>query len=213
MRNINYAVPVSFACYHKQYESAGVLLKHLHLTDHSRLVDWHGLGLTLLQPEWVDLLQHYSKLNLSNNYITNLPGNLLNLKSLSRLELQENRLEKLPELLFSKLPLLKTLNLAHNKIQKLPNIEKWSTSLVNLDLSYNKMEEFPEEVNGISLTMLNIAHNNFDQVPLGICKIKTLENLDFSGNEEIHELPLDMGRLTKLNTLPLNELTVSCILC
>ena len=209
MRSINHAFPVTIACYHKQYESAGVLLKYLHLTDHSRLVDWHGLGLTLLHPEWVDLLQNYGKLNISQNYIKDVPNNMLNVKSLTRLELQENSLESVPEFLFSKMPSLQTINLSHNRIKKLPDIKKWSTFLGNLDLSYNKMELFPKEVSGISLKMLNLAHNNFDEVPLGVCKIKTLEHLDLRGNEDIHELPSEMGRLTKLSTLSLAGLKVS----
>ena len=209
MRSINHAFPVTIACYHKQYESAGVLLKYLHLTDHSRLVDWHGLGLTLLHPEWVDLLQNYGKLNISQNYIKDVPNNMLNVKSLTRLELQENSLESVPEFLFSKMPSLQTINLSHNRIKKLPDIQKWSTFLGNLDLSYNKMELFPKEVSGISLKMLNLAHNNFDEVPLGVCKIKTLEHLDLRGNEDIHELPSEMGRLTKLSTLSLAGLKVS----
>lgn len=209
MRSINHAFPVTIACYHKQYESAGVLLKYLHLTDHSRLVDWHGLGLTLLHREWVDLLQNYGKLNISQNYIKDVPSNMLNVKSLTRLELQENSLESVPEFLFSKMPSLQTINLSHNRIKKLPDIKKWSTFLGNLDLSYNKMELFPKEVSGISLKMLNLAHNNFDKVPLGVCKIKTLEHLDLRGNEDIHELPSEMGRLTKLSTLSLAGLKVS----
>ena len=209
MRSINHAFPVTIACYHKQYESAGVLLKYLHLTDHSRLVDWHGLGLTLLHREWVDLLQNYGKLNISQNYIKDVPSNMLNVKSLTRLELQENSLESVPEFLFSKMLSLQTINLSHNRIKKLPDIKKWSTFLGNLDLSYNKMELFPKEVSGISLKMLNLAHNNFDEVPLGVCKIKTLEHLDLRGNEDIHELPSEMGRLTKLSTLSLAGLKVS----
>lgn len=212
MKSINQACPVSIACYHKKYESAGVLLKHLHLTDNSNLVDWHGLGLTLLREEWVDLLQNYRKLNISRNYIKDVPSNLLNLKSLTRLELQENNLESVPEFLFSKLPSLQTINLSHNRIKKLPDIIKWSTFLRNLDLSYNKMTLFPKEVSGISLKMLSLSHNNFDKVPLGVCKISTLENLDISGNEDIHELPLEMGHLTKLSTLSLEGLKVSCII-
>ena len=124
MKSINHACPVSIACYHKKYESAEVLLKHLHLTDNSNLVDWHGLGLTLLREEWVDLLQNYRKLNISQNYIKDVPSNLLNLKSLTRLELQENNLESVPEFLFSKLPSLQTINLSHNRIKKLPGIIK-----------------------------------------------------------------------------------------
>ena len=212
MRRIDHALPVSIACYHKQYESAGILLKYLHLTDHSNLVDWHGLGLTLLHAEWVDLLQNYRKLNISQNYIKDLPSSLLNVKSLTRLELQENLLESVPEFLFSKLPSLQTINLSHNRIKKLPAINKWSNFLRNLDLSHNTMKLFPKEVSGISLKMLNLSHNNFDKVPLGVCKIKTLEHLDLSGNEDIHELPLEMGCLTKLSTLSLAGLKVSCMI-
>ena len=133
------------------------------------------------------------------------------MKNLIRLDLQHNRIQVIPACLFE-LPLLRNLNISFNLISELPLVDQWSSSLRLLDCQGNKLQGFPDEVNGALLEYLNISNNNLDRIPLGICKIRTLEELDVSENKDIRVIPVELGRLTKLTQLRLKGLQV-CFIC
>ncbi len=80
------------------------------------------------------------EINLSHNEIVGVEfSSFENLHSLSRIDLNNNRLENLNE--FSLLRDLKTLNLSKNSLKDLdPKLFQNLTSLDTLDLSYNLLE-------------------------------------------------------------------------
>ena len=57
-----------------------------------------------------------------------------------------------------------------------------------------------------SLLILSIAHNQFRAVPKSICSFSSLQQLDLSDNQDILSLPVEMGRLSHLSILNLNNL-------
>lgn len=124
---------------------------------------------------------------------------------LTHIDLSDNELTTVPiELL--QLPNLKTLDLSHNKVVCIPYARKVSFSLVNLNLSDNRLTSLPLNLSAPSLISLNISKNQFSHVPLCICTFKSLTSLDLSGNSILRMLPYEMGMLTKLAWLNLNEL-------
>ena len=123
----------------------------------------------------------------------------------TKLEIQHNELEKIPEDLLQ-LPCLVELNISHNILQDLPNVLEWSPSLTTLDLSHNHLRNFPETVEAPSMLQLSISHNQFRSVPKSICSFPLLQSLDISSNQDILALPVEMGRLSQLVYLNLKNL-------
>ena len=123
---------------------------------------------------------------------------------LTHVDLSDNELTTVPvELL--QLPSLKTLDLSHNKVICIPYARKVSFSLVNLDLSDNRLSSLPLNLSALALTVLNMSKNQFGHVPLCVCTFTLLTSLDLSGNG-IRILPYEMGMLTKLVQLNLSGL-------
>ena len=123
----------------------------------------------------------------------------------TKLEIPYNELEKIPEDLLL-LPCLVELNISHNSLKYLPSAPEWSPSLTILDLSFNNLTSFPDAVEAPSLLVLSVAHNQFRTVPKSICSFSSLEQLDISDNQDILALPVEMGRLSHLSVLNLNNL-------
>ena len=122
-----------------------------------------------------------------------------------RLDLQHNELSHIPHCLL-KLPSLGELNLGHNSLEEIPDILEWSPCLTVLDLSHNQLSSLPINVIAPAIRALNLSHNQFQQVPLCICSFTTLHSLNLSENQDIRQLPAEMGRLSQLSRLSLTGL-------
>jgi Leucine-rich repeat (LRR) protein len=120
------------------------------------------------------LIDHLSNTNiigiaLNYNYITSLPENIGNLKSLRSLELTANRLTTLPES-FGNLESLRELYILNNSLTRLPE-------------SIGSLQK---------LEYLNLATNNLRTLPESIKYLQNLENLNLKGN------PMDPDYISKL---------------
>ena len=122
-----------------------------------------------------------------------------------KLDLQHNDLKQIPRALLE-LPSLHELNLSHNQLQDIPDVPEWSSVLSVLELSHNQLTNLPLNAVASSIRNLNISFNQFRNVPLCICGFTTLHTLDLSNNPDILTLPAEMGRLSTLNRLYLNNL-------
>jgi Leucine-rich repeat (LRR) protein len=143
--------------------------------------------------------------------LTAIPSNIVDLHKLCRLDLQNNQLQRIPSGLL-KMNCLRTLNLSKNKLAELPRKCHWSPSLKTLDISDNFLDSLPKNMGKAKLRNLYLARNNFYDVPLCVCELLTLGNLDLSGNRNLRELPVQMGRLTEIYSLKLANLDqVSCL--
>ena len=124
---------------------------------------------------------------------------------MSRVDASDNHLTNIPAGLLQ-LPNLKFLYLSNNKITCLPDAPQWSRTLRELELSNNCLSSLPMNVNASSLTYLNLSKNQFSSVPLCVCTFTTLTSLDLSDNLKIRNLPYELSMLTKLNWFYLSGL-------
>ena len=122
-----------------------------------------------------------------------------------KLDLQHNDLRHIPRCLLE-LPSLGELNLAHNSLEEIPDVVEWSPCLTVLDLSHNQLSSLPINVIAPAIWALNLSYNQFRQVPLCICSFTTLHSLNLSENQDILQLPAEMGRLSQLSRLGLTGL-------
>lgn len=208
VKKIDHAFPVSLACNKERFPAARCLLFNIYCCEPKLEADWHGLAIPLLKPEWIENLKTYKKLFFSWNSLTVLPNNMACLNNLLRLDLQHNSLQAIPGCLLQ-LPLLRNLNISHNMIQSLPVVDRWTSSLNILDIQGNFLYTFPECVDGATIQYLNLADNRLVKIPNGLCKLKSLTSLDIGGNKEIHDLPMQLGKLSKLVDLSLKGLQIT----
>lgn len=97
--------------------------------------------------------------------------------------------------------------MSHNSLKKFPDVPKWPENLQILDLSFNKLVTLPpDHVEAPNLRQLDISNNNLSKVPASICSFVNLTDLNLSNNPSILDLPLQMGRLFKLQRLELSNL-------
>ncbi|MFX1497427.1 MAG: leucine-rich repeat domain-containing protein [Promethearchaeota archaeon] len=87
-------------------------------------------------------LESLKVLNLSFNWITELPRKITRLQSLEKLIIQESRLQKIPEYI-ANLKNLKVLDIQGNYLEKLPQCLLESDSLKHILLSVFKYHELP----------------------------------------------------------------------
>ncbi|MDA0525292.1 leucine-rich repeat domain-containing protein [Methanococcoides alaskense] len=163
--------------------------------------------LTQLPPEIVEI-KNLRILFLSNNRFTQFPMELVELKNLIVLDLSSNRLTQFPMELVE-LKNLKTLFLSDNQFTQLPPEIVELTNLTTLDLSGNQLTQLPPEIVEFkNLTTLDLSGNQLTQLPLEIVELKNLTTLVLSDNQ-LTQLPLEIVELTNLTTLELsnNQLT------
>ena len=94
-------------------------------------------GLAYL-PDWVFQLTHLKSLNLEDNRIQSIPQMRFQSKKIEKLNLSNNYLKSIPDWIFE-LTHLKELNLARNRIRSLPEPERLihMPNLKRIDLSLN----------------------------------------------------------------------------
>ncbi|CAI4230952.1 unnamed protein product [Auanema sp. JU1783] len=158
---------------------------------------------TIEQSVFVDL--SIDELNLSGNRFTEAPHALGRLYRLKKLDLSLNKISKLYQFVFNKIPHLQVVNISHNELQSVgPYVFSDSEHLAQLDLSHNQISLiFRDSLSKCSqLRRLNLSHNRLNTYDDAFTVIPSLRHLDISFN-----------RLTSLiwTTLPtkLEHLTAS----
>jgi hypothetical protein len=122
-----------------------------------RRLNLSGLKLEVVPPE-LDRLNNLQELNLSNNYLTQVPN--FNLPLLTKLELNNNHLTQVPNF---NLPLLTGLALYNNQLTQVPNFNL--PRLTKLALHNNQLTQVPNFTNLPLLTQLALGKNQLTQVP------------------------------------------------
>ena len=113
-------------------------------------------------------------LDLENNAFTTLPAGIFNgLRSSLKIlllgnELGDEKLEQLPDGIFSNLTELRALNLCYNELTALPSGINGLTKLRVLILCHNNLEELPDGIfSGLTqLTGIRVDGNSTDPLPL-----------------------------------------------
>jgi Leucine-rich repeat (LRR) protein len=169
-------------------------------------VNWSKLRLSTIDESWLFHIKSWVQfLNLSHNTLTSLPECLIDLKMVVSLNLSKNKLKVVPMELFSMIS-LRDLNLSGNGIAELPEIPQWRPVLKTLNVSDNNLSSLPDGIGRSYMETLNLSRNHFTRVPLAVCEIISLRDLDLSDNREINHLPDEMGKLRNLFNISLKNL-------
>jgi leucine-rich repeat protein SHOC2 len=123
----------------------------------------------------------WSKLDLSNMGLVEIPEEIENLAFLVKLDLSRNRLDSIGPIL--RLSAITKLTLAHNELRELPEALSEFTVLRVLNVSRNLFTKFPMVICQLSgLRELYIAHNKISSLPLALGNVAGLESLNVSHN-------------------------------
>ncbi len=160
-------------------------------------------------PECIGNLEKLRYLNLENNKIETLPDNFGNLKDLEELIIDRgNELLELPEN-FDNLTKLRILKLSENKLKKLPRGFSKLVKLEEIEITGNNLTELPEDIGNLqNLLQLHVRSNKISTIPTSLFKCQKLIMLDFSFNP-IGIIPEGIAQLKDLKYLYLmnNELS------
>ncbi|XP_067417207.1 DISP complex protein LRCH3 isoform X4 [Emydura macquarii macquarii] len=141
-------------------------------------------------------------LNLYQNCIRYIPEAILNLQSLTFLNISRNQLSTLPVHMCS-LP-LKVLIASNNKLVSLPEEIGQLRHLTELDVSCNEIQTIPPQIGNLeSLRDLNIRRNHLVHLPEELAELPLIR-LDFSCNK-ITTIPVCYRNLRHLQTITLDN--------
>ncbi|NXH03217.1 LRCH3 protein, partial [Loxia leucoptera] len=141
-------------------------------------------------------------LNLYQNCIRYIPEAVLNLQSLTFLNISRNQLSTLPVHLCS-LP-LKVLIASNNKLVSIPEEIGRLRQLTELDVSCNEIQTIPPQIGSLeSLRDLNVRRNNLVRLPEELAELPLIR-LDFSCNK-ITTIPVCYRNLRHLQTIMLEN--------
>ncbi|XP_078389838.1 uncharacterized protein LOC144671696 [Cetorhinus maximus] len=146
------------------------------------------------------------KLDLSSNSLTTIP-NFGNLRNLTKLILDDNKISALPEGVFDDLATLEELSIKGNAIQVIPeHIFDPLENLRYLTLSANKIERIPNNslINLRSLTTLDVSNNELRTVPQDFIERSALLCLNLDNNP--WHCDCDIQHLTEWMKLKENEM-------
>ncbi len=150
----------------------------------------------------------WTKLELRDQEITELPSEIGQLTSLTHLDLGGNQLTAVsPEI--GQLTNLRALNFASNQLTAVPPEIGQLTSLIYLNLSRNQLTAVPPEIGQLaSLASLDLNSNQLTDMPPEIGQLTSLASLDLNSNQ-LTDMPPEIGQLNRLTSLNLssNQLT------
>jgi len=144
------------------------------------------------------------ELDLSRNIgLANFPDVYQN-KKLKKLNLLENNLT-LSELKPIPHASLSELNLQKNKIQKVPDAISYFTSLKKLSLNYNEISEVSKNIGALAqLEEMSFYHNKLKSIPSGIYDLSSLKTIDLYYNE-LERIDPEISKLKNLEILYLSN--------
>ena len=137
------------------------------------------------------------QLDLSNNFLEEIPDCLDNFPNLKSLDLSNNKLKTLPKSI-GKLKFLEKLVLKNNNLTNLIEDLGNLTLLTYLDVSCNKIETIPNKLIACqALRWLYLNNNQFERVPNVVENLVNLERLNIYDNP-LQNTNFDRQKLTKL---------------
>ncbi|XP_013414975.1 malignant fibrous histiocytoma-amplified sequence 1 homolog [Lingula anatina] len=155
-------------------------------------------------------LETVEELNMSNSSITTITQDINIPKHLTKLNLSQNQLTELPLQLFNHVK-LEELDLIHNNIAFVtPQVELFC-NLRKLNLSNNPLGKFPLEVCNIkTLENISLAHTGITTVPREITLLGNLKGLSLSSNC-LKEFSSPLCELAALETLDISRNSITTV--
>jgi Leucine-rich repeat (LRR) protein len=142
-------------------------------------------------------------LDLSHNYLREVPAGLLQLTQLMSLNVSNNQLQDLP---IGMLTQLTSLDVRNNYLREVPAGLLKLTQLMSLDVSNNQLKQLTVG-NWALLKSLNASKNQLERLPAGLLQLTQLMSLNVSNNQ-LQDLPI--GRLAQITSLDVsNQLPVA----
>jgi len=159
---------------------------------------------TISDPENIYKLVNLELLDLTDNYIEDIPPEISNLTCLETLNLRLNCItEIIPEM--CNLISLSSLYLGENGITIIPREICNLANLTELLLNNNFITEFPPELCQLAnLNLLALHNNTIKKIPPEISQLTNLKELYLSNNN-IQEIPSELFQLTNLSVLELTN--------
>lgn len=159
----------------------------------------------------IEQLKSLTLLNLNRNKITKLPANLLTMQKLEGLALTKNPFTDWAQLMkdLSKINTLVNLSIGRYPLDKLPQEIGLLKNLEYLYLSRAKVMSLPKEIGQLTnLKTLNLSRSQLTSLPKEIAQLTNLEGLNL-GRTQITGVPKELEQLKKLKFLSLRRLSVS----
>ncbi|WP_155826379.1 LIC_11051 family fibronectin-binding protein [Leptospira alstonii] len=159
-------------------------------------------------PTEIAELKKLTRIALDRNRISNFPNIEVTLESLTELSLPGNQLSKLPESLIQ-FPNLKSLDLSNNQLEELSDLFGNFRKLEYLSLRDNLLSSLPDSVVQLeSLKDIYLTNNKFLQFPEILKDLKKLEEIWLNDNQ-ISELPKFLSEMKTLKELKIGNNPVS----
>ncbi|MGH0153992.1 UNVERIFIED_CONTAM: hypothetical protein FKN15_000672 [Acipenser sinensis] len=158
---------------------------------------------------------HLKEMDLSDNCLKELPLHIFQLEALVSLKVSENQLSALPSPNKWTCSQLKSLDLSKNQLGKTEEGAKtkrlsFFTTWSRRDPHTASLIEFPGFLSEC-LEVLFLNDNQLEAVPQSVCCLKSLNELYLSHNPGIRELPPELGQLSNLWQLDIEELNIGNI--
>ncbi|CAL8297011.1 unnamed protein product [Lota lota] len=161
-------------------------------------------------PTSVSAIQNLSVLRLKNNLIKALPDELTALQNLTELHLGNNAFEEIPSVL-GHIESLKKLYLFGNQIKAVsPQVFGGLPNLVVLNLNHNQIQNLPPEIKSLAkLELLSVTDNQLEDIPPELGQLSNLVELNLTRNK-LSSLPGELYSCKELTKLYVarNRLTV-----
>ncbi|XP_067105188.1 leucine-rich repeat serine/threonine-protein kinase 1 isoform X1 [Osmerus mordax] len=159
---------------------------------------------------WKTQLQ---EVDFSDNVLKELPSYIFELEALVSLRLCGNQISTLPAPSKWRCSLLRTLDLSRNQLGRTEEVTK--TSRLAFLTTWHRRDpdpvcpiEFPVILRD-SLEVLILNDNQLECVPQSVCCLKNLTELYLSNNPAIRELPAELGQLSNLWQLDIDDLNIT----
>ncbi len=146
-------------------------------------------------------LKHLEVLDLGFNKLTNVPDSISQLKNLTSLFLYSNQLTYIDPIF--QLQNLTLLDLSGNQLITIPNLIFQQQNLNSLYLGYNQLTTVPDSISQLkNLTSLDLSYNQLANFPEPVSQLQNLNLLSLYSNK-LTSVPDSISQLQNLTSLNL----------